>query len=76
MAEREQADLVAISCCVAERSGLSELLAQLNAAEFKTLVGGTGIGKSEALKLGATRYGASINEAQVLARELARSSAS
>ena len=74
MAEREQADLVAISCCVAERAGLSELLAQLNAAQFRTLVGGTGIGKSEALTLGATRYGASINEAQVLARELARSS--
>jgi excisionase family DNA binding protein len=75
MAEREHADLVAISCCVADHSGLSDLLAQLTAAEFPTLVGGTGIGKSEALKLGATRYGASINEAQALARQLVRSRA-
>lgn len=73
MAEREQADVVALSCCVEDRSGISQALSALAAADFLTIVGGTGIGRTEALELGATRYGASINEAQVLARELVRS---
>ena len=75
MAEREQADLVALSCCVVDREGLSAALAALKAAGFSTLVGGHGISESEALTLGATCYGASIEEAQVRARGLVRSSA-
>ncbi len=75
MAEREQADLVALSCCVVDREGLSDALAALSAAGFSTIVGGYGISESEALMLGATCYGASIEEAQVRARELVRSSA-
>ncbi|PHX80988.1 MAG: hypothetical protein CK540_05040 [Thermoleophilia bacterium] len=75
MAEREQADLVALSCCVVDREGLSAALAALKAAGFSTLVGGYGISESEALTLGATCYGASIEDAQLLARGLVRSSA-
>ena len=73
LAERETADLVALSCCVAEREGLSAAIAALNAVGFSVMVGGNGIDRAEALALGATRYGASIAEAQTLARELVRS---
>jgi excisionase family DNA binding protein len=72
MAKRESADVVALSCCVAERGGLSATIDALNAAGFPVLVGGSGIGRDEALALGAARYGASIAEAQELARELAQ----
>lgn len=75
MARRERADLVALSCCVEEHDGLHEVLSALGAERFATIVGGMGIGPSEALALGASRYGASINEAQRLARELVRTPA-
>ncbi|MGI9187314.1 MAG: cobalamin-dependent protein [Gaiellales bacterium] len=75
MAKREQADLVALSCCVAERGGLSAAIAALNAAGFPVMVGGNGIGRDEALALGAARYGGSICQAQELARELVRTGA-
>ncbi len=72
MAEREQADLVALSCCVAERGGLTAALDLLNDAGFPTIVGGNGIGRAEALSLGATQYGGSISEAQSIARDFVR----
>jgi methanogenic corrinoid protein MtbC1 len=72
MAKREQADMVALSCCVADRGGLIAALDALNAAGFPVLVGGNGIGRDEALALGAARYGGSIAEAQQLACELVR----
>lgn len=75
LAKRESADLVALSCCVAERGGLSAAIDALNAACFPVIVGGNGIGRDEALELGAARYGGSIVEAQALAAELVRSGA-
>ena len=74
-AKRESADLVALSCCVAERGGLSATITALNDAGFPVVVGGSGIGHDEAIELGAARYGGSIAEAQVLARELVSSGA-
>lgn len=73
MAQREEADVVALSCCVAEREGLIGALDALNAAGFPVIVGGNGIGSAEALQLGAARYGGSIADAQTIARELVRS---
>jgi len=72
MAKLETADVVALSCCVAERGGLSAAISALNHAGFSVIVGGNGIGRDEALALGAARYGGSITEAQALARELVR----
>jgi methanogenic corrinoid protein MtbC1 len=72
MAQREHADLVALSCCVAEREGISEAVRTLADAGFPVMVGGSGIGRAEALELGATRYGGSIADAQTFARELVR----
>jgi len=72
MAEREQVDLVALSCCISEREGLVTTLDLLNAAGYPTIVGGSGIGSAEALSLGATRYGGSIGEAQTIARDFMR----
>lgn len=75
LAGRENADLVALSCCVAEREGIAAAISALNAAGFQVLVGGSGIGRVEALELGAARYGGSIGEAQTLARDLVRAGA-
>ncbi len=75
MAKREQADLVALSCCVAERGGLTATITAVRAAGFPIMVGGSGIGRAEALELGADRFGGSIAEAQLLARDLVRSGA-
>ena len=75
MAKREHADMVALSCCVAERGGLIAAIDALNAAGFPVMVGGNGIGHDEALALGAARYGGSIAEAQRLAREIVRANA-
>lgn len=75
MAERESADLVALSCCIGGQAGLGDTLAALNAAGFPVMVGGNGVTAEEALALGATRYGASIAEARSIARELVRSGA-
>lgn len=75
MAKLEAADVVALSCCVAERGGLSAAITALNRAGFRVIVGGNGIGRDEALALGAACYGGSIAEAQLLARELVRTTA-
>jgi excisionase family DNA binding protein len=74
LAEREGADLVALSWCVAERDGLIAALRALEEAGVPAIVGGSGIGGAEALELGAAGYGGSIAEAQRIARELVRSS--
>ena len=72
MAERVGADVVALSWCVAEREGLRDAIDAVAALGIPVMVGGNGIGGAEALTLGATRYGASVAEAQAIARELAR----
>lgn len=72
MAKREQADLVALSCCVAEHEALSKAITEVRAAGFPIMIGGSGIGRDEALALGADRFGGSIAEAQLLARDLLR----
>lgn len=75
-AKREVADFVALSCSVADHTGLSKALSALSAEGIPTLIGGSGIGSREALALGATRYGATIADAQLIARELMRTPSS
>ncbi|MGI9116081.1 MAG: cobalamin-dependent protein [Gaiellales bacterium] len=72
MARREQADAVALSCCVDDHSGLATTIEAVAAAGFPVMVGGSGIGSDEAERLGAARCGGSIADAQRLARELVR----
>ena len=72
MARRENADLVALSCSIAEREGLIETIDAVSAAGFPVLVGGSGISGSEAIDLGAARYGGSVAAAQQTARAIVR----
>ena len=72
LAVRERADLVALSCCVPEHEGLRSAIAALAAAGYETIVGGRGIGRTEALALGGVDYGGSIGEAQRIARDRIR----
>ena len=76
MAADVDADLIALSCCIADRSGLSAAIAAADDLGIPVLVGGNGIGSAEALQLGAAAYAGSIAEAQTIARELVRERAS
>ena len=76
MATDVDADVVALSCCVAERDGLAAAIAAAEDLGIPVLVGGNGIGSAEAQQLGAAAYAGSIAEAQSIARELVRERAS
>lgn len=76
MAADVDADVVALSCCVAERDGLAAAIAAAEDLGIPVLVGGNGIGSAEAQQLGAAAYAGSIAEAQSIARELVRERAS
>ena len=76
MAGDVDADVVALSCCVAERDGLAAAITAARDLGIPVLVGGNGIGSAEALQLGAAAYAGSIAEAQTVARELVRERAS
>lgn len=76
LAARENADLVCLSWSIHDPDALRAALDFLTAQGRPVIVGGSGVSRQDALDGGASAYGASVAEAQSLARELVRSSGS
>ena len=73
MASREGADLVALSWSISDEAGIRTAIGILADQGIAVIAGGGGITRQQALDYGAAGYGASVAEAQQIAREHARS---
>jgi excisionase family DNA binding protein len=70
LAVREEARVAAISCSYSEDTeALAEAIAAFAAVDIPVIVGGAGVDGDVAERLGAFGYGATLQEAQRLARE-------
>lgn len=72
MARREDADLICLSWSIDDPEALRAALAALGAEGRPIIVGGSGAARQDALDWGASAYGASVAEAQTIARDLVR----
>ena len=72
MARREDADLICLSLSIDDSETLRAALATLVAEGRPVIVGGSGASRQDALDAGASGFGASVAEAQTLARDLVR----